>query len=186
MSHSPENRISPAGNRANSESDHTGSGICEHATARADLSAELSRVALGAVLVASPDAQADAVRLLPVFRDPVLEWCRAALVAAVEQNATSCPATIAAAADRARVATPPAIATNRIGFLHDLVLTAPAPMFLPVLLDEMAEAELRQSIAAHGRRLIDGAHRGDLAEQIAQLELGGPLIDRCKSLAVAR
>ena len=147
--------------------------------------AALARAALGAVLIADPDQQAGAIRLVPPLRDPLLEWCRQAVLATVEQGRPLLPTTIVAAADRARIESPPAIAGNRIGFLHDLIRDAPGAVFLPVLLDELAEAELRCAIEAHGRRLIDGAHRGDLDEQVAMLELAGPLIDRCKALAGA-
>lgn len=150
-----------------------------------DCRVDLARAVLGAVLVADAKHQAAAIRLVPPIADPLLEWARQALLAAVEQGRPLIPAVIVVAARRARVEAPPALHADDVGFLHDLERAQVMPTTLPVLLDELAEAELRHAIAAHGRRLAAGAHRGFLPEQLALLELVGPLIDRCKRLLAA-
>lgn len=150
-----------------------------------DCRVDLARAVLGAVLVADAKHQAAAIRLVPPIADPLLEWARQALLAAVEQERPLIPAVIVVAAERARVETPPALHSDAVGFLHDLERAQVMPTTLPVLLDELAEAELRHAIAAHGRRLAAGAHRGFLPEQLAILEMAGPLIDRCKRLTGA-
>lgn len=152
-----------------------------------DCRVDLARAVLGAVLVADAKHQAVAIRLVPPIPDPLLEWARQAVLAAVDQGRPLIPAVIVAAAARARIETPPALHADEVGFLHDLERAQVMPATLPVLLDELAEAELRHAITAHGRRLAAGAHRGFLPEQLALLELAGPLIDRAKRLmAVGR
>lgn len=183
---SPDNeRAHPATNEVGSESDHTGSGTEANDTAARDAHDELGRSVVGCILNSGTAVQGDAIHRLPMFADPTLEWVRLALVAAVEQHKPLVPASIVASADRARIVTPPALLKDRRGILHDLVAMRPAPAFLPGLLDDLAESAFRLQIKAYGRRLWADSDRGFLQEQLALLELAGPLVDRCKRLMAA-
>lgn len=177
----------PAGN-GTALDDHTGSTINVADLTALDLTAAaLARDVLACLLVNTPEVQAATVHRVPRFRDPLLEWGRQAVLAAVGQGRPMTPAAIVAAADRAKVETPPALLVNGAGYLHDLISEAPDAPFLSGLLEDLAEAELRRAIAAHGRRLTADAHRGSVAEKMAVLEMAGPLIDVCKRvMAVSR
>ena len=107
-------------------------------------------------------------------------------MAAIDQGRPTVPVSIAAAADRARIEIPPVLLTGRVGYLHDLLINPPAPAFLNGLLDELTESALRLRIRAYGCRLRDNSHRGFLAEQLAMLEMVGPLVDEAKSLLAVK
>lgn len=146
---------------------------------------ELARDVLATVLVAAPVAQVAAIRRIPSLANPVLEFVRAAIEAAVDQHAPRTPTVIKAAAEKASIEVPPALYTDVVGLFHDLDSAARQASWLDDLIDQLHETLVSEQIAAYGRRVTSGAYRGSWDERIALLEQVGPLVDRCKRLMAA-
>ena len=123
-----------------------------------------------------------ALTQLPPFTDPLLQWVRQALDAAIDQGTELWPVTIVAAAHRAKLTTPPGLRGAPQSWLWELRASAPPAVMLWGLIAELEQAAIRSAIHAYGQWLVDNAHRGDLEDQIEMLDQGAELLSRCKKL----
>ncbi len=124
-----------------------------------------------------------ALTQLPPFTNPLLQWARQALAAAIDQGAELWPVTIVAAAHRAKLTTPPGLRSAPLSWLWELRASAPPAVMLWGLAAELEQAAIRNAIAAYGQRLADNAHRGDLDDQTQALRQSLGLVLRIQELS---
>jgi hypothetical protein len=151
-------------------------------TATFDQLADTENAVLACLLNAPAKDITAADKQLPPFRDPVLQWARQALAAAVDQDAPLWPVSIVAAANRAGLTTPPGLRQMPASWLSEMMSTAPPPVMLWGLAAELEQAAIRNAIAAYGQSLADNAHKGDLDQQAIALRQSLALALRIQEL----